>query len=265
MKILVLIKVSLDVSEIKVNPATGELRLEGVPEKVGNIDKNAIEAAMSLKETIGGTVTAICLGPASAKESFRDVLAMGADEVILIEDPFNGKAEPATVVRILEAAARKLSPFDLLLCGFASDDGYTYQVGPRIAERLGYPLISYARRLSFESDKIIADRDLDEIIQTVRVGVPAVVSIAEEAFPPRRTTLMDALKAKKKPVSLWSVSETLGFSMDELMQDCRIDSATQVGIIVRRKGEIFKDQDTTELAGKLLDSLIQEGILKGGV
>jgi electron transfer flavoprotein beta subunit len=264
LKILALIKISLDVAEIKVDPATAQLRLEGVPEKVGNIDKNAIEAAVRLKEAAGGTVTAVCLGPVSAKESFKDVLAMGADEVYLIEDPFGGKGEAGAVVRILEAAVAKLGPFDLVLTGFASDDGYTYQVAPRLAERLGLPLVSFVRQVSVDGSALKADRDLDDMIQSVQVGLPAVISVAEEAFPPRRTTLMDALKAKKKPVTLWTVGGELGLSADELAKNSRLAASSQTGIIVHRKGQVFKGQGPAELAGSLVDALVADGVLKGG-
>lgn len=263
MKILAFIKVSLDVAEIKVDPATEHLRLEGVPEKVGNIDRNVVEAGVRLKEVTGATLTAVCLGPAAAKESFKDVLAMGVDEVVLIEDPFGGKAEPGAAVRILEAAARKLGPADLLLVGFASDDGYTYQAGPRLAERLGLPLVSFAHQLTVAGESLQAERDLDETVQSVQVTLPALVSVAEEAFPPRRTTLMDAIKAKKKPVTAWSVSGDLGLSPDELAKGSRLASASQKGIVVHRKGEVLKGQSAAELADRLIDGLVKDGILKG--
>ena len=83
MKILALIKYSLDVAEIKVDPSTKELRMSGVPEKIGNIDKNVVEAAVRLKEATGASLQGLTLGPLSARESFKDVLAMGLDEVFL--------------------------------------------------------------------------------------------------------------------------------------------------------------------------------------
>ncbi len=263
MKILAFIKISMDVAEIKVDAATEQLRIEGVPEKVGNIDKNVIEAGVRLKEAVGGTLTAVCLGPISAKESFKDVLAMGADEVVLIEDPFGGQAEPGVAVRILEAAAQKLGPADLLLAGFASDDGYSYQVGPRLAQRLGLPLVSYARQLTLNGDGLQAERDLDETIQSVQVALPALVSVAEEAFPPRRITLMDAIKAKKKPVNVWSLSNDLGLSPEDLSKGSRLVSTQQKGIVVQRKRQMFKGQNPAELADGLIDALLADGILKG--
>src|SRR5690349_7078380 len=213
MKILALIKYSLDVSEIKVDPMTKELQMSGVPAKIGNIDKNVVEAAVRLKESTGASVIGLCLGPLAATDSFKDVLAMGLDEIYLVEDPFASAADARVAVSILEAAIRKLGEFDLILCGFASDDGYTYQVPPRLAERLGLPLVSYARQLSLSDGNLQADRDLEDSLQTVRVSLPALVSVAEEAYPPRRTTLMDAIKAKKKPVHTWKTEADLGLSL----------------------------------------------------
>lgn len=263
MKILTLIKYSLDISEIKVEPTTKELRMAGVPAKIGDIDKNVVEAAVQLKEVSGASLQALSFGPATARESFKDVLAMGIDEVCLIEDPFTGAADGTLVVRVLETAIRKMGPFDLIMCGFASDDGYTYQVGPRLAERLDLPLISYACQLSLSGGKLQADRDLEDSLQTVEVSLPALVSIAEEAFPPRRTTLMDAISAKQKPVNVWQVETDMGLSPVELQDMSSIVSTSQVGVVIQRKQTIFKDKPTVELADQLIDALLQENILKG--
>lgn len=263
MKILTLIKYTLDVAEIKVDPESKELRMSGVPERIGNIDKNVVEAAVRLKETTEATLQALCLGPQAAKESFKDVLAMGLDEVFLVEDPFGGAADARVVVHILESAIRKLGPFDLILCGFASDDGYTYQVPPRLAERLDLPLVSYARRLTLSDGQLQADRDLEDSLQTVAVLLPALVSIAEEAFPPRRTTLMDAIKAKKKPVNIWQVDADLGLPPSELEGLSGFASSSQIGVIVHRKQQMLKAGSAVELADQLIDALIKENVVKG--
>lgn len=263
MKILTLIKYSLDVAEIKVDPASKELRMTGVPEKIGNIDKNVVEAAARLKEATGASLQALCLGPQTARESFKDVLAMGLDEVYLIEDPFAGAADARMAVAVLEAAIRKLGPFDLILCGFASDDGYTYQVPPRLAERLGLPLVSYARRLNLSENQLQVDRDLEDSLQTVAVSLPALVSVAEEAFPPRRTTLMDALKAKKKPVNIWQVEADLGLAPADLEKLSGFAASSQIGVIVHRKQHMLKAGTAPEMADQLIDALLQEGVLKG--
>jgi electron transfer flavoprotein beta subunit len=263
MRILALIKYSLDVAEIKVDPTTKELRMTGVPQKIGNIDKNVVEAAVQLKEASGATVQALCLGPLAASDSFKDVLAMGLDEVFLVEDPFAGASDARVATRILETAIRKLGQFELILCGFASDDGYTYQVSPRLAERLGLPLVSYARQLSVSDGQLQADRDLEDGLQNVIIPLPTLVSIAEEAYPPRRTTLMDAIKAKKKPVSTWRVEADLGLSLTELEKLSSFESTFQVGVVVHRKQRMLKAGTLAELADQLIDALLQEDVVKG--
>ena len=91
MKILNLDQIFSGCAEIKVDPATKELRMTGVPEKIGNIDKNVVEAAVRLKEATGAEQCRALPWTAAAKDSFKDVLAMGLDEVFLVEDPFAGE------------------------------------------------------------------------------------------------------------------------------------------------------------------------------
>ena len=216
MKILTLLKYSRDVAEIKINPETHELQLSNVPQKIGDIDRNVVEAAVQLVEKYGGTVEALTLGPASARDGFRDVLAMGISEVFLVQDTYDGSADAAIVVGILEAVIRKNGPYDLIMTGFASDDGYTFQVPPRLAERLDLPLVSFVRGLSLVENELQVTRALEDTDQVVSVPLPAVISIDEEAFPPRRTTLLDAMKAKQKPVHIWDLEEDLGLAAADL-------------------------------------------------
>lgn len=262
MNILALVKYSLDVAEIKTDPASHALRLAGVPEKIGHIDRNAAEAAVRLKEANGGTVQALCLGPTAARDGFRDLLAMGIDSATLVEDPCAGQAEAAVAVDLLVAAINRLGQFDVILCGFASDDGYSFQVGPRLSERLGLPLIAYARRLAVTAGQIEADRDLEDGLQTVSAALPVLVSVAEEAFPPRRTTLMEAIKAKKKPVTVWPAAD-LGLA-PALWAQPRYQTCTNLtGIVVQRRQQVLKGTDMPALADTLIDVLLAEHVVKG--
>ncbi len=264
MNILVLIKYSLDVAELKVDPATRELRFAGVPAKVGAIDKNAVEAAVQLVEKGGGTLKALTLGPESARDAFRDVLAMGVDEIFLVKDPYSGEADSTVAAQVLEAAIRKTGPWDLIVCGFASDDGYTFQIPPRLAERLALPLVSYVREMEAGPGELVATRALDDVEQVVSVPLPAVVSVDEEAFPPRRTTLMDALKAKQKPVHVWDMVADLGLDPGALDTGLAGELTWQEGIIIHRKQQVLRGEDLAGLAETLIDHLLEEKILLGG-
>lgn len=262
MKIVACIKYSLDVSEVKVNAETKALQLDSVPRKVGNIDQHVLEAAVSLQEAYGGSAHALTFAPAVDKERFREALAMGVDEVILVESPFTDEVIPGVTARVLAAAIEKIGDVDLILCGEVSDDGFTYQVPPRLAERLGLPLIAYARTLGLDNGSVTADRDLDDRSQTVTSPLPAVVSVVEELNAPRRPTLMQALKAKQKPVHHWQLAEDLSLAPEELAADKKLERVARTGVVVHRKRQVLAGDDMVALARQLIESLEEEGVLE---
>jgi electron transfer flavoprotein beta subunit len=260
MKICVLAKYSMDVAEIRVDPATRSLRMTGVPRRFGELDKGAVEAAVRLKEASDALVEVLCFGPSAVQGSLKDLLAMGADEATLVEDPFDGTADAAVVVRVLEAALVKNGPFDIVICGFASDDGYSFQIGPRLAERLGLSFVSYASKISVDSGTLIADRDLEDGIQTVSTPLPAVVSVAEEAFVPRPVTLLQAMKARNKPTNLLNI-EDLGLLREQLDAIAGYVVVAETGIVVNRQQRMIKGLELVEMADQLIDLLVTEQAL----
>ncbi len=197
MEIIVCAKFALDVAEIRID-SPGKLQLQGAARRVSDIDKNAMEAALSLKEEQGGTIKVLCFGPASAREGLKELLAMGADEAYLAEDPSEGMLDTAATVEALSAAIKKMGSFDLILCGEATIDGYTGQVGPRLAGKFGIPQITYARHLNVEGNSVTAQRDLEDAYETVRARFPLLISVTREINVPRIPSLMTILKASKK-------------------------------------------------------------------
>jgi electron transfer flavoprotein beta subunit len=260
-RILALVKYSLDVAEIKVDAASRALRIAGVPQRFGDADRSVVEVAVRLKDASGGTVEVLCLGPPAAREAVKDLLAMGADEATVIEDVFAGTADAAVAVLVVEAAIRKRGPFDLIVCGFASDDGYSHQTGPRLSERLGLPFVSYACDIRIEDGALVVDRDLEESIQTVSVPLPAIASVAEEAFVPRRVTLLEAMKAQKKPLNAWSLEHDLNISKETLEESSTYEMVSESGVMVERRRELLKGEDLTELADRFIDVLVRENVL----
>jgi electron transfer flavoprotein alpha/beta subunit len=124
--------------------------------------------------------------------------------------------------------------------------------------------VSFVRAVSIDGNEVQATRALDDTDQVVAVSLPAVISIDEEAFPPRRTTLMDAMKAKQKPVHVWEIAENLGLVEADLAA-LRIGELTgQIGIVVHRKEQLLAGEGMADLADQLIDVLIAEEILKGG-
>lgn len=260
MKIVACIKYSLDVSEVKVDPATKELRLAGVPQRVGVIDKNVLETAVTLKEATGATVHGLTLAPVAAREAFREAMAMGLDDLTIIDSADLAANGPAVTAMILATAVQKLGDVTLVICGEASDDGVSYQIPPRLAERLGWPLLGYARNITIAGETITADRDLDSGMQRVAGNLPLVLTVTQETNTPRRPTLMDALKAKKKPVNVWNVAD-LGLTPEQLQARASVIRTGQEGIVVVRKQKLLQGEDMAALANQLLDALAAERVV----
>ena len=146
-KIIVCVKTNLDVEMVRVRNRVPVL--EAISYKVGNLDKNALEAAISIKEDRGEvTVVALTVAEANSriKETMKEVLAIGADEAVIVSDPALVGADQAGVATTLAAAVRHLGGSDLLLFGEGSTDNYSGQVGARVAQILGVPQIGYARK-----------------------------------------------------------------------------------------------------------------------
>lgn len=118
-----------------------------LPLVMGNFDGCALELGLQLKAAVNGRVTALSLGPATARDMLKSALAMGADDALLLSDPAFEGGDSFATARALVAAIRKLPPADVILCGRQASDYEVGQVGGCLAEALGFPLVSLARQL----------------------------------------------------------------------------------------------------------------------
>jgi len=259
-KIIALVKYSMDVAEVKVDRTTCAVRTAGAPFRFGDLDRGIVEASVRLKEATGAELEVLSFGPVGAIGPMRELLAMGADEATLVEDPFDGAADAAVVARVLEAAVIKRGPFDLLMCGFASDDGYSQQTGPRLAVRLGLPFVSYARELRVDGDNLLAERDLDDVLQKVVAPLPAIASIAEEAFAPRSVTLLQVMKAQRKPGNRLRLDD-LDMAVGELEEAGGYEALGETGLVVERRQQLVKGPDLGEMADRLIDYLLEDHVV----
>ncbi len=264
MKIAACVKYSLDVAEIRVDVPTRKLLLTGVPRKLGNVDKNVLETAVMLKEAHGGSVHALGFGPPEAKDALlREALAMGADEAVVVVDPFDGGLDPSATAAVLASALARMGGFDIVVCGEASDDDSTYQVGPRLAESLGWPQVAYVRDIAVEGGCVVAERDVGAYSERVSVPLPALITVTEETNTPRRPTLMDVLKAKKKPLALWELEADLGITPASLQEAATVKQLGSEAVIVSRRQTVLWNKPASDLARELVELLVQEGVLEG--
>ena len=252
MNIIVCAKDVVDASEMKIDSNTNKPILEGIPKKISDIDKNAIEEAIKIKEKHGGKITAITVGNTDSKERIKELLAMGADEGVLIQYP--EKYDYHVVSKLLFEGIKKINDYDIIICGEASTDLFSGQIGPKIAGLLDIPQITYAFNLNVEKDKIIGERNMGENSVTTESTYPVLVTVTKEINEPRLPSLMEILGAANKPIHEWSV--------DSLLKDVdtKINTLDIKGVSMERKNIVFKD-DIDESVTKLVDSLAKDGVL----
>jgi len=253
MNIIVCAKQVVDVSEMKVDSVTKKPILQGIPQKISDIDKNAMEEAIKIKDKHGGKITVLTVGPADAKERIKELLAMGADEGILI--PYPDKYDYHVVSTLLTEAIKKIGEYDIILCGEASIDLFSGQIGPRLAGLLDIPQITYAQSVNAEKDKITADRNIGDKSMTIESSYPVLITVTKEINEPRLPSLMQILGAANKPINDWTI-ESLVDGLNP-----KIDAIDMNGVPMERKNIIYKD-DVDESVKNLVNSLAKEGVLR---
>ena len=208
MKIVVCIKQVPDTNEVKLDPKTNRLIRDGVPSIINHDDKSGIEAALQLKEKVGGTVTVVCMGPPQADVAIREALAMGCDEAILVTDRAFGGADTWATSSTIAAALKKLD-YDIIITGRQAIDGDTAQVGPQIAEHLGIPQVSYAEEIIEASeDKIVVKRQFEDRYHVIEVKTPCLITALAELAAPRYMTVHGIFDAyREKEVKVWTLEE----------------------------------------------------------
>ena len=253
MNIIVCAKQVVDVSEMKVDSNTKKPILQGVPQKISDIDKNAMEEAIKIKDKHGGKITVVTVGPSDAKERIKELLAMGADEGVLISSP--DKCDYRIVSSLLAEAIKKIGEYDIVLCGEASIDMFSGQVGPRLAGLLNIPQITYAQNVNAEKDKTVAVRNMGDKSVTTESSYPVLITVTKEINEPRLPSLMQILGAANKPINEWSA--------DSLTKDLepKVETLELKGIPMERKNIVYKD-DVDDSVKKLVDSLAKEGVLR---
>lgn len=197
MELLVLIKQVPDTTEIRIDPETNTLIRAGVPSIVNPFDKNALEAAVQLKEKHGGSVTVMTMGPRQAAAALRECYSLGADRMVLICDNCFIGSDTYSTSYVLAQAIRHLGGFDLILCGKQAIDGDTAQVGPEVAEHLDLPQITYACALEVSGGTLRAKRELDNYYTLVETALPAVVTVVKSINEPQLPNVMRRLAANR--------------------------------------------------------------------
>lgn len=221
MNIVVCVKQVPDTTQVRVNAETNTLIREGIPSIVNPYDVHAVEAAVAVKETTGGRVTALTMGPPQAREALKEMISLGADDAVLISDRAFAGSDTLATGYILSEAIRKLhgeSPIDLIICGKQSIDGDTAQVGPGIAQRLGFTQLTYVIKITeidVADGRIVVERQLERGHQVVEGRLPALLTVVKEMNEVRYAPLPNLIKAAKYEPRLFDL-ESLGLDRAQI-------------------------------------------------
>lgn len=202
MRILVCMKQVPDTTDIKIDPKTNTLKRDGVPSIMNPDDKTALEVALRLKDEYGAEIAVISMGPPQAEIMLREALAMGADEAYLMTDRAFAGSDTLATSTIIAAGFKKVG-CDFVIGGRQAIDGDTAQVGPQIAEHLGWPQITYAVELKKDDkDVFTVKRQFEDRYQMLKVKAPFVVTVLSQMATPRYMHVKGIVEQEEKQINI---------------------------------------------------------------
>ena len=248
MKVLVAVKRVLDFNvKARVKPDNSGVDLSNVKMSMNPFDEIAVEEAVRLQEagTASETVV-VSIGPDKAQETIRTALAMGIDRGIHVKT--DAELEPLAVAKILAKIAKEENP-DLVLLGKQAIDDDNNQTGQMLAALLDQPQATFANEIKKEGDSLIVGREVDGGIQTIKISLPAIVTVDLRLNEPRYASLPNIMKAKRKPIDA-KTTDDFGVDISPRLQTLKVEEpkARTAGIKV-------------ESAAELVAKLKEEGVI----
>ena len=245
MNIVVAMKQIPDLQQIRIR--NRKPVLDDVALTFGNIDKNALEAGVQLKEATGSNLIVVSVGSEALEDTIKEALAAGADEAYLVLDDEIGEMESSRSARLIGEAIRKIDDVGIILFGEGSGDNYSGQVGSRVAQILGLPQVGYAKSISIIGNSATVTRSLEDCEEVLEAELPLVVSVMADINEPRIPSVSQILKAGRKPKEILELDVT-GDSMLETLSNLA--------------PEMQRKQIEIETIEKLLKVLDNEGLLR---
>jgi electron transfer flavoprotein beta subunit len=237
-----------------------DMRLERRKEDaiINPFDEYTIEEGLRQQEKHGGEVVVLCMGPATATETIRKALAMGADRGVLVSDPALAGSDAIGTARVLAAALKKIG-YDLALFGSAAADAYGGVVPAAVAEFLGAPLLSFATQLDIDGTTARIQRQAEVGYNVAEAPLPALVSVTKAINEPRYPSMKGIMQSKKKPVDTLTLAD---LGLDGAAVGAAGARETVLGaerVSTQRKGEIFMGNEGA--AQRVVAFLVEQKVL----
>lgn len=242
MDIIVCIKQVPDTTTvIQIDSSNKDIVRDGITQIISPYDEFAIEEALALRETHGGNVVLLSVGPESAKEALRSGLAMGADEAIHVVTETSPMALDSLATAKLIAKALDGRSYDMVLLGRQAIDDDALQMGSLVAELLNIPQVTTVIKLEVNGNQIKAHRTVEGGMQVVETSLPVLLTAQKGLNTPRYPSMKGILQAKKKSIQELNASE-LGVDLANkvVLESLTLPPARPAGRIVGSVDELVK-------------------------
>lgn len=262
MNIIVCLKQVPDTEAVKLNPETNTLIRDGVENIMNPFDKQALEAALMLKDKEGAKVTVLTMGLPQAADVLKEAIAMGADEGYLLSDRALAGSDTLATSIALAAAVKHIGGYDLVMCGKQAVDGDTAQVGPEMAEHLGIPQITGALKVTFEDGKFMVVRENESSVQTLACAGPLLVTVTRAEKEPRFASIKGKMKARKAVIPTLTVADLgIGTKLIGLSGSPTKVKRVFTPEVAVVESEIINEEDMDKAVDMLFDKLVQAKII----
>lgn len=208
-------------------------------------DECGVEEGLQLKEAHGGEVVLVCMGPERAKDAIRKGLSMGADRGVLISDASLAGADALLTAKVLAAAIKQESA-DLVICATESYDGSTGMVPPMLAELLGMPQLTFAKKVEVDGSTVKIHRQTADGYEVVEASTPALISVTAAIAEPRYASLKGIMAARSKEIKQVSAGD-LGIDKGQPAETIEAVADAET----RKAGEVIEDD------GNAVDKIVQ--------
>jgi electron transfer flavoprotein beta subunit len=244
-------------ARFKIDPETNTaVSPPDFPPVISPFDENAVEAALRIKEVQGGKITILSLGINLLRDVVKKPLAMGADALVLLEDPAFASGDSYANARALAAAIRKIGEFDLILCGRQAADWDNGQVGSIIAEMLGLPQVTLAKKIEVKDGKTTIEKVAVDGYEVVEVSTPALITVSNELGEARIPTIRGIAAAAKYAPVVWKPAD-IGLSVQDTGNNgSRVKMRKIYQPVHKNSCEIVTGGDDEESAANLAKKMI---------
>ena len=230
----------------------------GVPPVINGFDENAVEAALRIKDAVGGKITVLSVGSRFETDVMKKPLSMGADELVLVQDEALSDLDSFGTAYALSRAIDRIARFDLVLCGRQASDWDNAQVPLGLAEMLELACVTIAQKVEVVDDGVVVQRALTDGYEVVEAPMPALVTVSNELGEPRYATLRGIMAAGRKTPTVWS-AEDLGLEEGKLAPRVQV-----TGLFVPevdRKCEFIEGEDEADAGRMLALRLREDGLI----